>query len=420
MSTLAQFDNMLNEFLPNALLMREFLDRQWLLKNAKQNMTWLGGTLIVPFQGAGASTVKMGALAAAADINQAITVRGQVTAQPELWGSMKFYEKDLIRHGKVSEQNLLQILPNQIDQFLKYVKNTVSLSILNAAYFASATASGTVGAGIAVDRPERFEVGQPVVLQSGGAGPTKYWVKSVDLDYTSNVVVLATDITLATVADLSAFLLADSPRFYFDGMEQTANQFTNLKSSLLSAANGGSSTLYGVTKTAYPYTQAINIDGSGFTAATFLDDLFKAMVKIRNRSNGNPDTFVMGWNLFALVQIALQIEKGPYRMADAMNVSEYGFGEVTIIGPKGRAKIVAIQEMDYDYVMLMDMSAMTLYSNGGFRKRVDPGDGKQFFVVRNTDGFQYIVDIAFYGDLVLEAPNKCGIIHSIPASLSAL
>lgn len=409
---------MLNEYLPNSLLAEEFMDRDWLLKNAQKDNSWLGGTLIVPFEGAGATTVKFGGLASVADINEAKTVRGEITNQPEIWGSMKFNEKDLVRHGKISEQNLLKILPDQINQFLRYMKSAVSMSILNGPHFATATDNGTASDGIEVDRPERFVVGQPVVIDDSNSVATKLWVKSVDLE--TDIVVLATDITLATVADLSDYTTAQTTKFFFDGAETAANRLTALKDSLLSSTNGGSATLYGQTKTAYPYTQAINISGAAFTQQTFLDDLFKAMVKIRNKCSGNPDTFVMSWNLFALVQMALQIEKGAYRQASDLNVSEYNFGEVTIVGPKGRARIVATQEMDHDYVMLLDMSAIKLYSNGFFRKRVDPGDGKQYYVERLSTGYVYVTDIAFYGDLVLERPNRCGIIHSLPSSLSAL
>lgn len=420
MSTQTTFDNMLNEYLPNSLLSEELMKRDWLLQNVEKDNTWLGGTLIVPFEGAGASTVKMGSLAAVEDVNQAITVRGQITNQPELWGTMKFNEKDLVRHGKISEQNLLRILPDQIESFIKYIRMVTSLSITNGAVFAKAAGNGTVGAGIKVNRPERFVVGQPVILQDDDTGPNKYWVKSVNLEDTVDLVVLATDITLATIADLSGFTTANNARFYFDGGETPANRFTSLKDSLLSATNGGSASLYGQVKTAYPYTQAINVSGAGFTTVTFLDDLFKAMVKVRNKCSGNPDTFVMSWYLYSLVLIALQVEKGPYRMASEMNTSEYNFGEVTIVGPKGRARIVAVQEIDNDYVMLLDMSAIKFYSNGFFRKRVDPGDGKQYYTIRNTNGYVYVCDIALYGDLVLEHPNRCGIIHDIPAALSAL
>lgn len=418
MATQTTFDNMINEFLPNSLLSDGIMKMDWLLSNVEKDNSWLGGNnLVVPFAGAGASAVKFGGLTDVADITQARTVRGNIASQPEIWGSLKFNEKDLVRHGKLSEQNLLRILPDQVEEFQKYMRRALSLSFLNSAYFASAAANGTVGAGIQVDRPERFEVGMPVVIDDDNSPALKLFVKSIDLG--TDIVVLTTDIALTTVADLSAYTTAQNTRFYFDGAETAGNQLTNLKKSLLSAVNGGSTALYGVTKTDYPYTQAINIDGSAFTAATFMDDLYKALVKIKIKSKGNPNTFLMSWSLQARAMIALQIEKGPYKQVDTSSPTQYDFGDVTIMGPQGKVRLVGVPEMDNDAILVLDMSALKLYSNGFIRKRVDPQDGKQFYIVRNSDGYVYVMDVAFYGDLVLERPNRCGIIHSLPAALSS-
>lgn len=418
MSTQTTFDNMINEYLPNSLLVNEIMKGDWLLANVEKDNSWLGGNnLVVPFSGASASAVKFGSLTAVADITQARTVRGNIENQPEVWGSLKFNEKDLVRHGRLSEQNLLRILPDQVEDFTRYMRRALSLSILNGAAFDTAAGNGSVSGTIQVGRPERFEIGQPFVLKGNVQAAQTFYCGKVNLE--SDVITAYTDISLTTLADLSAYTTADAAKFYFDGSEDSANSLTALKASLLSAANGGSSALYGVTKVDYPYTQAINISGASFTLAGFLDQLYGAMVRIQNKSRGNPNTLLMSWNLMSAVMRGLQVEKGAYRQANDMKINEYGFGEVTIVGPKGYAKIVGIQEMDHDYVAVLDMKALKLYSNGFIRKRVDPQDGKQFYIVRNTNGYVYVMDIAFYGDLVLERPNRCGIIHSIPAALSA-
>ena len=94
--------------------------------------------------------------------------------------------------------------------------------------------------------------------------------------------------------------------------------------------------------------------------------------------------------------------------------SLYGWTEITVTSVKGTLKVVGIQEMDDDVIMLLDMSALKYYSNGDLiRKRIAP-DGKQYYEKRATTGYYYVVDMCALGELVLLAPTKCGIIHSIP------
>ena len=68
MATNTTFSNMLNQYLPEPLLFEEVKKRDWLMSNVEQDESWLGGTLIIPFLGAVASTVTFGSLAAASDI----------------------------------------------------------------------------------------------------------------------------------------------------------------------------------------------------------------------------------------------------------------------------------------------------------------------------------------------------------------
>jgi hypothetical protein len=108
----------------------------------------------------------------------------------------------------------------------------------------------------------------------------------------------------------------------------------------------------------------------------------------------------------------LETDKGSFRQASDMKASEFGWDEVEIGSPRGKLTIVATQEMDDDWIGFIDMSAIKIYSNGFFKKRQDP-DGKEYFTIRGETGYQYIVDVCFFGDLVLERPSRCGILHTI-------
>ena len=60
----SSFQSMLNENLPNKMIMEELTKRDWFLSNIEIDNGWTGGKLVVPFKGAGASTVEFGQLAA--------------------------------------------------------------------------------------------------------------------------------------------------------------------------------------------------------------------------------------------------------------------------------------------------------------------------------------------------------------------
>lgn len=411
MATTRTFSTMLNEYLPNELLKEEMVKRDWVLSTLEKDNSWLGGNLIVPFKAAGASSVSFGALTSSTDISEDSFVRGSLTTQPEVWGSMVFNEKDLVQHGKISEQNFLKLLPDTLEDFLGFMKMVVSLSFTNGASFAKVTDATDAATGImVVDRIERFVIGQKCSLDDDDSAAVDVYVTAINMD-ASKVTLSATRGGAAYNA--SSYSVAQNAKFYFDGSQ--ASGLTSLKSSLLSFTNNGSTTLYGQTKTAYPYLQAINVPGAGVTASNILDSIFDAYTTIRNKGKGMPDKVVMSYKNFGSVLKLLEVGKGAYHNAQSGTAtSVYGWTEVEVFGVSGKLKIVAIQEIDDDYIMFLDTrpSVMKIYSNGFFRKRVNP-DGREFFESRATTGYTYIVDTAFYGDLVLQRPSYCGIMYSI-------
>src|ERR1700679_2649757 len=183
MATNRTFQNMLNEYLPNELLKEELIKRDYLLSKVEKDDGWLGGNLVVPFKAAGASSVAFGQLSASTDIAQDNYVRGGIPSQKEAWGSMLFNHRDLMEHEAVSEKNLLKILPDTVNDFMDYMKNVVSVNLLNGPYFALLTANATSSNGqILVDRPDRFVVNQKVIVDdSGTGGPITGYVSTIDM-----------------------------------------------------------------------------------------------------------------------------------------------------------------------------------------------------------------------------------------------
>jgi hypothetical protein len=411
MGTTRSFQTMLNQYLPNELLREELVKRDWILQNVERDDSWKGGDLVVPFRGARASSVAFGGLTAASDIAQDNYVRGTITGgYPEVWGSMLFNHKDIIEHDKISEQNFLKLLPDTVEDFMDYMKQCVSLSWLNGPAFAKLTTSGTSGGVIVVDRPERFEIGQKVFLYDSteGLSPAGY-VGSIIMD--TATITLYTDRGLGTTLNVAGWTTGNTAKVYFDGSQ--SNGLTSLKLSCLSAANSGTTTLYGQTKTAYPYLQAINVNGATSTAATILEDIFNAYTTIKNRGKGDPNKAVMSYLRLGYVMTLLEQQKGAYHIDQkGTRVNAFGWTEITVFGVKGRLDIVGIQEMDDDYILFLDLRAMKIFTNGFFRKRINP-DGREYFEVRNTTGYQYIIDICMFGDIVLLRPSYCGILYGL-------
>jgi hypothetical protein len=415
MSTTRSFSAMLNEYLPNSLLSEELIQRDYLLTKVEKDNTWLGGDLIVPFEGAGASSIQFGSLTASTDVAEDVFVRGKLTTQPELWGTMVFNEKDLIQHGKLSDQNLLKILPNRVEKFMEYMKMAVSVNILGGPHLAKATGNGAVGGTLAVDKIDRFQIGQKITLVDGDTAQADYYVTAINVN-TSVITVSAT--RGGAVADISAYTLAQNAKVYHPGVlvaGVATNNFTSLRSALLSLANGGSTNLYGQSKLAYPYLQAVNIDGSTVTSSNVLASIFDGYSTVRQKAKGNANTVLMSYKWLGNCMKLIEVSKGAYKVTpDSMKANLYGWTEIEVTSVKGTLTLVGIQEMDDDIIMYMDWNALKFYSNGFFRKRSNPETGEEYFVVRNTTGYQYLVDIALFGDLVLEKPGHCAIMYGIP------
>jgi hypothetical protein len=409
MATSRTFDAMLNEYLPNELLIQELKKRDWLLQNVEMDNSWLGGELIVPFNSAVGSSVTFGSLADSTDIAEEINVRGSLTSYKEAWGSMLFKHTDIMQHGKVSEQNLLRILPDAVNRHMDYFKSVVSQNLLTGAHVASLTADGDASGNITVAQPDRFQLGQKVSVDDDDSNAASGYIRAINMN--TGVITIYDARTAGAVVNLSAYTVAQGAKVYNDG--QQSNGFTSLKSQLLSLANGGDTNIFGVVKTASPYTQAINVDGAAISASNILSKIFDAYVTVRRLGKGKPFKVVMSYKNFGNCVKNIESSKGAFNVnVGSKKAAQYGWDEIEVGGFAGTLSLVAVQEMDDDCIMLLDMEAIKFYSNGGFKKRQSP-DGREYFELRATTGYSYIVDTCLFGDLILQRPSACGIIHSI-------
>jgi len=413
MSTTRTFQSMLNEYLPNKLLKEEMIKRDYILSEVDKDDKWKGGKLIVPFKAAGASSVKMGGLTAASDIGEDQYVRGSIDDYKECWGSMIFNHRDLMDHsGRIVEDSFLKILPDTIEDFMQYMKMTVSIQLGTGPSFAAVTDATSAASGIMiVDRVERFVLGQKVGLKDGNTATAYYYVTAINVN--TNAVTLSAT-RGGAAADVSAYSVAQAAKFYTDGADVTF--FTSIRDVLLSAANGGGATIHGQSKVAYPFLQAVNVSGASITATNILDKLFDAYTEVRKKAKGNADRFLMSYKNFGSVLKAIENKTNGAAnwqvSVGAKKASVYGWDEIEITSVKGKLTIVGIQEWDDDVIAMLDMKSMVFRSNGFFKKRKSP-EGQEYFEVRNTTGFQYIIDVCLFGELEINKPGHNGIIYGI-------
>lgn len=416
MATTRSYQDMLNEYLPNELFAEEFLKRDWYLTNMEKDNNWKGGDIIVPFRGAGASSVKFGGLTDTSDIHESTYVRGKISGYKEIWGSLIFNETDIMQHdGSVKEQSFLRLLPDELEAFMTYMQMVTSINLLCGPHFAKVTDATDAATGVmVVDKVDRFALGQKCDIDDGDSSPTTVYVIAINVN-TKQVTFSLT--RGGAAANLSAYTVAQAAKFYHDGIlvgGAVTNNFTSARSCLLSAANGGSSTIHGQTKTAYPILQAVNIDGTSMTASTILDDLFNAWTEIKIRAKAaNPSKAVMSFKNLGSIMKLIESDKSPFKVSvNSTKATLYGWTEIEIVGVRGTFSIVGIQEMDDDIIAFLDMSAMTFRTNGFFQKKKGP-KGEEFYRIRSATGYQLVTDVCLFGEQEFRKPATCGIIHTI-------
>ena len=417
MSTNRDFNSMLNEYLSIDLMKEELIKRDYVLQKVDRDDGWKSGTIPVPFEGQHASSISFGSLNADTNISKYKYVRGQLTTYRELWGSMRFEHRDLMEHdGKINEKSFLKILPGQVDDFIVNFKMSAAVNMLDGPNFAKLTVSGTVGGVIEVDKIDRFTIDQEIRLIDGNTAEAAYFVIAIDVNggtlKQGAVTVSAT--RGGAAADVSAYTTGQAAKVYHPGA--STESFTSLAQQLLSLANGGSATIFGQTKTAYPYLQCIQYDGSAMSASNVLPTIFNAFTRGQQTAkSGKLPEVLMSFKHFGSCLTALESTKQAFNVVpESRKTSVYGWQEIMIGSVSGELlKLVAIQEKSDDNIMMLDWDSITLYTNGFVQRRTAP-DGLQYFQIRATTGYSYLLDHVLAGDIVCKAPWKNLIIHSIP------
>jgi hypothetical protein len=113
MATSDNLSAILKRYMPYELLVEEMKRKNYFWNKVQKSEGWKGGPMEIPFEGGEYSSLQMGSLTASNDVGIATEVMGLLSTQPELWGTMKFSEKELDRYDGDMEASYLKLAPNK-------------------------------------------------------------------------------------------------------------------------------------------------------------------------------------------------------------------------------------------------------------------------------------------------------------------
>ena len=443
--TSGELNRLIKKYTPYDMMVEEARKQDYFLSKVNVKDGWKGGQMDISFKASKASSRRFGRLIHKDAINEATYGLGAITKYKELWGAMVFNQHDLLRHDSI-EQSLIKILPEQLDDFMVGMKEEAGRNFLNNNAVARvlsdpATDSVDMASGILkVTRPENFEMGQRIEIGVVGSAGTNMNDGKLLTDGFSNDAIVSGYVSEIHMQD-GEIILVDDANAAIDlalagvdtnnghictiqgGLDE-AEIFSPLDRQLLAdPALGGSTHIFGLEKSKYPYTQAFNFDGSTIdTGAKLVKKIFESMLLTKRIGKGAPTEAIMSNRLLAGVMSSLQnglvsganSQGAQYFMKDT-KASLYGWTEIEVFGVEGSLKLVGVNDMEDNTVKILDWRGIDLHTNGLFEKDVDL-DGNEYTTERTPTGKKYIVDIRMFGELVVSRPSYQGIIHSIPSN----
>lgn len=410
MALTASFDTMLKRYMPYQLLDELAKKKFYMWAKIRKRSDWYGGRLEVPFIGGRASTAVLGAFADSSDISEENDILGYEDLHRVITFSNKFNGSDIDKHITQGGSFIPNLLAQQSKRTSSVITARFSSLVLNGAALDSVTADSTAGGLVYVNFPERFEIGQKVILRNSDPAAAAYYITAIDM----NGKVLTVSATRGgSAANVSAYTLAKSSALYEDGGVNTStgalqNNFNSLRSALLSASNGGDASIHNQTKASYPFLQAYNTSGSGIASNDILDVIYDAVMDVKRIAKGAPMEIICSYKNFAAITKELEPNRDFMAMEDSTG---YGFQRAVVKSPRTVFSMVPVEEMNNDVIYIIDWDAIE-FAGCHFFKREAP-NGQESYVERATTGYSYIVDHKLYGNLIVKNPSHCGVIHSI-------
>ena len=405
------FEEMLKEYQPHKLIEDQMKKTNYFWSKIKKDKGWKdGATYQIPWELAEASAFQIGGLVESAKITDAKFKKANETDHAFMSGAMKWFSRDLKRYGDM-RQSFLKLLPMKTKKFTTRMQYLTNLIMLDGASISRVTADGTGAGVLAVLKPQRFMVGERVVVIStdGGVADVECYVGAIDIN---GKTISCVDAAGAAV-DLSSFVVAgEVVEVKIPGYDQ--DNFYSLTDFLLPASLGGSDTVHGVNKSESPILQAQVESGAGWTKSTILSNLYDFYFGVKELGKVDGVEILCGFDVYKAASNAAESSKRYMTSKE----SGPGFSSVVIDGPMGEMKLVALEQMPNDRCHIVDFDHFTFAGDEFFKNMVDP-DGNLYTKERvagggaGNDGHVLIQDIALSGQLICTRPSSSASIHSI-------
>lgn len=401
MATSSEFGAMLREYAPNQLLENEIIKLNWFIRKVKKDPNWSLGAYQIPIEMSENSRFEFDALPASNDIPGATYALPEVSSPAELFGSLKFNNKDLERHDGDLKKSFLSIAPKKIKQFVTRLEEQASLSMLGDGSICTLTANGTVGGVATVNRPWLLTNGQKVILRTSSALVATGYVNNIDIN--AKTFKLVTAAGGSTGVDISGQTTALSSKVYTPGAQ--TKRFTSLIDIVFPTAMGGADTLYGgaIVKANSPVLQPFVKDISASTTRAALKaSLFSFYYEAEQMGRNENRELLVPYSVFQA--LALETEGTRQRTGDDVKTT-VGAKSMKLQGPDGDMVVTAIRDMVDGFCVVMDWDSVVLASRGELIKKANKMGG-DFFEERATSGYTYIVDKKMEAELIVTAPGK--------------
>ena len=398
--------DMLTQYLPNDLITEEFAKENFLWNLFEKDRSWKNGTdYVIPWEFAKSADMQMGGLVLDADIGDLGVYKKAVkTNQPQLFGALKFQQKDLERYGDL-KQSFLKLLPGKVSDFTEYMKFVVPCILLRGGAICTATANGTVGGVLAVDRPQYLMLNQRVMIKDNDSVAVIGFIRSIDM--TAKTITVYNARTGGAVVDLSTYTIAQKAKVFIPGAD--TENFSTFQSYLLPAALGGSDTIHGVSKSSAPILQPQLFDGSTWTSTNILDKLYDTYYDVKTLGKCKETELLVPYSVFKACSKVMQSSK---RFVDGEKKSGYGFNQITLVGAEGEMKITGMVDMPNDSIYMINKDDFLIAGDKFFEKNKQ-ADGNEYFTVRGTGGYYHIMDIEARFDLIAKKLSSSAAVYGL-------
>lgn len=400
------FSDMLREYAPHTVIEDSFSKDNYLWGKLEKDKEWKDGVEYqIPVELSGASDFEMGALVSESNLGSSIYKKLTLSTQPQMTGAMVFNERDLKRYGNL-KQSFLKLLPGEVNKFTRRARQHWSVKLLKGS-LAIATADGTAGGEIEVDKPQYFAVGQRVEVSADSPATVSGFVTAIDME--AKTLTIMTARTAGSAVDLSGFAAADNTKVNIPGSEDVED-FTSFADYLLPASAGGSDTIYGINKSIYPILQPQVADGASYTASNITDKLTDFYYDVKDLGKVDAAEILVPFHVFKAFAKKIEANKR-YMVKDKM--SGVGFSSLYIDGPSGEMKLTALSDMALDKAFVINWEDFC-FAGYRFLDKVKDPDGNEYHKIRSTSGYKYIVDLVLQGELIAKKLSGSAVIHSIP------